>query len=152
MAAPRVDFYVLPGSDDAARLRFACRLAEKAWLQRHRVRVQFDPGADLDAFDQMLWTFSDRSFVPHRRAGAADEARDPAPPPVVIADTDDADGADGDLVINLATGLPSAFEAWSRVAEVVDADAGRRQRGRERFRAYRERGIEPTTHDMRNES
>jgi len=152
LAAPRVDFYVLPGSDDAARLRFACRLAEKAWLQRHRVRVQFDPGGDLEAFDQILWTFSDRSFVPHRRAGAADEAPDPAPPPVVIADTDDADRADGDLVINLAASLPSAFEGWSRVAEVVDADAGRRQRGRERFRAYRERGIEPATHDMRNES
>jgi DNA polymerase III subunit chi len=152
LAAPRVDFYVLPGSDDAARLRFACRLAEKAWLQRHRVRVQFDAGGELEAFDQMLWTFSDRSFVPHRRAGAPDDAIAPAPPSVVIADSTDADAADGDLVINLAAGVPPGFEAWTRVAEVVDSDAARRQRGRERFRAYRERGIEPATHEMRNES
>jgi DNA polymerase-3 subunit chi len=115
------------------------------------VRVQFDPGGELEAFDQMLWTFSDRSFVPHRRAGAPDDAPDPAPPPVVIADTDAADFADGDLVINLAAQVPPDFESWSRVAEVVDADAGRRQRGRERFRAYRERGIEPATHEMRSE-
>jgi DNA polymerase-3 subunit chi len=152
LAAPRVDFYVLSGSDGAARLRFACRLAEKAWLQRHRVRVQFDPGGELEAFDQMLWTFSDRSFVPHRRAGAAAETPAPAPPAVVIADTDATDAADGDLVINLGAGLPPGFEDWSRVAEVVDSDAGRRQRGRERFRAYRERGIEPATHEMRSES
>jgi len=152
LASPRVDFYVLPGSDDAARLRFACRLAEKAWLQRLRVRVQFDPDGGLEAFDQMLWTFADRSFVPHRRAGAPDELPAAAPPPVVIADTADADSADGDLVINLAAGVPPGFEGWARVAEVVDSDAGRRRRGRERFRAYRERGIEPATHEMRNES
>lgn len=151
MAAPRVDFYVLSGTDPAARLRFACRLVEKAWLQRHRVRVQFDPGGELEAFDQLLWTWSDRSFVPHRRAGAPDEAPPPALPPVVIADTPDADPADGDLVVNLASGTPSDLESWARVAEVVDSDAGRRQRGRERFRAYRERGIEPATHEMRNE-
>jgi DNA polymerase III subunit chi len=152
LAAPRVDFYVLAGSDHAARLRFACRLAEKAWMQRHRVRVQFDPGDELEAFDQMLWTFSDRSFVPHRRAGAPDDAPAPAPPPVVIADTAQGDPADGDLIINLAAGVPPAFEEWTRVAEVVDSDAGCRQRGRERFRAYRERGIEPATHEMRHES
>ena len=152
MPAPRVDFYVLPGSDGAARLRFACRLAEKAWLQRHRVRVQLDPGGEIEAFDQMLWTFSDRSFVPHRRAGAPDDAPASAPPTVVVADTPEADAADGDLVINLAAAVPPALEAWSRVAEVVDSDAGRRQRGRERYRAYRDRGIEPATHEMRSES
>ena len=152
MTAPRVDFYVLSGSDPEARLRFACRLVEKAWLKRHRVRVQFDPGSELEAFDRMLWTFSDRSFVPHRRAGSGDDAPAPAPPVVVIADTADADAADGDLVINLAEGVPPALESWQRIAEVVDSDTGRRQRGRERFRAYRERGLEPATHEMRSDS
>lgn len=152
MSAPRVDFYVLAGSDPAARLRFACRLVEKAWLKRHRVRVQFDPGGELDSFDQALWTFSDRSFVPHRRAGAEDPVPPPAPPPVVIADTAEADAGDGDLVVNLAAGVPPGFETYARIAEVVDADSGRRQRGRERFRFYRERGIEPETHEMRSES
>jgi DNA polymerase-3 subunit chi len=69
-----------------------------------------------------------------------------------MADSADSDPADGDLVINLAASVPPGFEAWARVAEVVDAEAARRQRGRERFRAYRERGIEPATHEMRNES
>ncbi len=152
MPAPRVDFYLLVGDDPAVRLKFACRLAEKAWLKRHRVRVQFDPGGELETFDQMLWTFSDRSFVPHRRAGVADEVPAPAPPPVVIADTADSDAADGDLVVNMAASVPPGFEGFARIAEIVDADAMRRQRGRERFRFYRERGITPATHDMRGES
>jgi DNA polymerase-3 subunit chi len=150
MPAPQVDFYVLGGSDQASRLRFACRLVEKAWLKRHRVRVQLDPGGELDDFDQMLWTFSDRSFVPHRRAGAPDDAPASAPPAVVLADTPEADAADGDVLVNLASAQP-AIEGWARIAEVIDAETGRRRQGRERFRAYRERGLEPSTHEMGNE-
>jgi DNA polymerase-3 subunit chi len=148
LPAPQVDFYVLAGSDPAQRLRFACRLAEKAWLKRHRVRVQLDPGGELEAFDQLLWTFSDRSFVPHRRAGTPDDAPHPALPPVVIADGDEADAADGDVLINLSSAAPAGIDAWSRIAEVVDSDAARRSKGRERYRAYRERGLEPATHEM----
>ena len=151
MPAPQVDFYVLPGSDDGARLRFACRLAEKAWAKRHRVRVQLERG-EIDAFDQMLWTFSDRSFVPHRRAGAPDDTPAGAPPAVVIADDAEPDDADGDVLINLAGSGQAAPERWARIAEVVDGDATRRQGGRERYRAYRDRGIELKTHEMGAES
>lgn len=151
MPSTQVDFYVLAGSDPADRLRFACRLVEKAWLKRHRVRVQFDAAGDLEAFDQMLWTFSDRSFVPHRRAGTPDDTPSPALPPVVIADNADADPADGDVLVNLASAAPASVEEWARIAEVVDADSGRRNLGRERFRAYRERGLSPATHEMRGE-
>jgi DNA polymerase-3 subunit chi len=147
-----VDFYVLAGSDPGARLRFACRLVEKAWLMRNCVRVQFDPGGELAAFDQMLWTFSDRSFVPHRRAGDSESIPSPALAPVVLAENADADASDGGLVVNLAADVPAGYESYARIAEVIDSDAGRRQRGRERFRFYRGRGIEPATHEMRSES
>ena len=150
MPSPPVDFYVLDGSDDAARLQFACRLVEKAWLKRHRVRVQFDPGGELETFDRMLWTFSDRSFVPHRRAGEPDDAPAPAPCAVVVADTADADDADGDVLVNLASTPPPAVEAWTRIAEIVDGEDARRRLGRERFRAYRERGLAPAIHERRN--
>ena len=151
MPEPQVDFYVLPGGDSAARLRFACRLVEKAWLKRHRVRVQLDPGGELESFDQLLWTFSDRAFIPHRRAGSHEEVRGAAPAPVVLADTDAADAADGDVLVNLAAAQP-AMAGWARIAEVIDADAARRAKGRDRYRAYRERGLEPKTHDMGDEA
>lgn len=151
MAAPRVDFYVLPTSEPGARLRFACRLVEKAWLRRHRVRVQLEPGGELEAFDELLWTFSDRSFVPHERLGAGSAVPEPAPAPVVLADDAGADAGDGDLIVNLAGRLPPGPERWQRIAEVVDADDARRRLGRERYRDYRERGWQPQTHDVGNE-
>ena len=152
MSAPRVDFYVLASQDPAARLRFACRLVEKAWQKRHRVRVQLDPGGELDTFDDLLWTWSDRSFVPHHRPGAEEPGPAGAPSPVVMADDDAVDSGDGDLVVNLAQTVPPRFEHFARIAEVIDADETRRRRGRERFRMYRERGIEPTTHEIKDES
>ena len=151
MAQPQVDFYVLSSDDPAARLRFACRLAEKAWARRHRVRVQLEPGGELETFDRMLWTYSDRSFVPHRRAGVPEPVPPPARVPVVLADTAEADPADGDVVINLAAAVPHGFESYGRIAEIVDAEAQRRGSGRERFRFYRERGLSPATHEMGSE-
>ena len=33
----KVDFYILPSADPAARLDFACKLTDKAWRMGHRI-------------------------------------------------------------------------------------------------------------------
>lgn len=152
MAAPRVDFYVLAGADGAARLRFACRLVEKAYLRSHRVRVQCEPGGEAAAFDELLWTFADHSFVPHARLAADSGPRATDGTPVWIADDAAADPGDADLLVNLAAGVPDGFERYPRIAEIVDADSARRQQGRDRFRCYRDHGLQPATHAMREPS
>jgi len=152
MAAPRVDFYVLASADPALRLRFACRLVEKAYLHEHQVRVRLDPGDDLTAFDTLLWTFADRSFVPHERLAADHEAAAASVVPVMLADSEAADPEQGDVLVNLAVGAPAGLQRYRRIVEVVDADATRRRLGRERFRFYREHGIQPGTHEMGNAS
>ena len=151
MPMPRVDFYVLASADPAARLRFACRLVEKAWLREHRVRVQLDPGGDGAAFDDLLWTFADRSFVPHERLAASGGLPGEAAP-VVIAEGDNMGAGDRDMLVNLAGSVPAGYLGYARIAEVVDADDQRRKSGRDRFRFYREQGIEPQTHEMGDDS
>ena len=64
---PRVDFYVLATEETRTRLVYACRVIEKAFLQRLRVVVNLGSAAEADGFDTLLWTFGDRSFVPHAR-------------------------------------------------------------------------------------
>jgi hypothetical protein len=66
----RVDFYILEGPSAAARLKLACKLAEKAYLASQSVLVWHADPAELKAFDDMLWTFSDGSFVPHEPLAA----------------------------------------------------------------------------------
>ena len=73
---PRVDFYVVEEAGDAARLRLACRVAEKAYLAKQKV-VCYADAALLSRFDELLWTFGDGSFVPHdtiSREGATCDA------------------------------------------------------------------------------
>jgi DNA polymerase III subunit chi len=140
---PRVDFYVLAGADARQRLRYACRLVEKAYLLDHKVFVRLDTPVEAEAVDELLWTFADRSFVPHELATAG------APPGAVVqVGTGDPPPGHADLLVNLGSDVPAGFQGFARIAELVDADEERRRQGRERFRYYREHGLSPESHTV----
>jgi len=65
VTVPKVDFYLLSDTEPRARLRTACRLAEKAYDQGLRVTLRTGGAAETAEIDELLWSFSDRSFVPH---------------------------------------------------------------------------------------
>jgi DNA polymerase-3 subunit chi len=95
--------------------------------------------------DDLLWTFNDRSFVPHELC--LNEHYTPPAAPVRLAILLEAAGA-ADLLVNLSTRLPVGLERFARIAEIIDADEERRRLGRERFKAYRELKLEPETHHL----
>ncbi|HTT04265.1 MAG TPA: DNA polymerase III subunit chi [Steroidobacteraceae bacterium] len=146
-ASQRVDFYVLDTAEPRARLLLACRLVEKAYLAGQRVFVWLEDAAALAAFDELLWTFSDRSFVPHEGAGAQE-----VPPwgqcPVLLG-CQSAPAPGYDLLLNLGGEAPAAsLEQAPRIIEILDTEPARRQAARERYRRYRERGVNPQTHHI----
>jgi len=142
----RVDFYVIEGTAATARLKVACRLAEKAYLASQRALIWHTERAELEALDELLWTFADGSFVPHDwlTSNAAEEA-----PVLLSAGTPPT--AEFDFVVNLAAEPPPFLPLTRRVAEIIDGDEGRRRAGRARFKTYRELGVEPGTHPLRAE-
>ncbi len=144
--ALRVDFYVIEAAAATARLKVACRLAEKAYLASQRALIWHTDRAELEAVDALLWTFADGSFVPHDwlTSNAAAEA-----PVVLCAGCPPATAFD--FVVNLAAEPPPFLHLTRRIAEIIDGDEGRRRAGRARFKAYRELGIEPATHTLRTE-
>jgi DNA polymerase-3 subunit chi len=142
----RVDFYVIAEAAGTARLKVACRLAEKAYLASQRALIWHTDRTELEALDELLWTFADGSFVPHEwlTSNAAAEA-----PVLLSAGTPPAEGFD--FVVNLGADLPPFLHLTRRIAEIIDGDEARRRAGRARFKAYRELGIEPATHTLRAE-
>lgn len=140
----RVDFHVLAGAEPRERLKYACRVVEKAYLAEQRVLVWFDSPAELAAFDELLWNFADRSFVPHEVLAAEPDWEEA---PVWLGSTR-AVQSDCDVLVNLAAVVPPAAAQAQRVIEIIDADEERRRSGRARFRAYRELGVEPATHTI----
>jgi DNA polymerase-3 subunit chi len=144
LSPPRVDFYLSETSGLDARVRLACRIAEKAYLGKQRVVVFCDDAAPLPRVDELLWTFSDGTFVPHDTVtvdGAACEA------PVALT-TGALPAGHSDVLLNLGNVVPPFFERFARIAEFLDARPEVRAAGRERFKLYRGKSIEPQTHNV----
>jgi DNA polymerase-3 subunit chi len=143
----RVDFYVLEGQSPSGRLKLACKLAEKAYLASQTVLVWHTDPAELKAFDALLWTFNDGSFVPHEAlSGGAASSDSP-----VLLSSGVTPSANVDIIINLASDLPPCLSHTPRVVEIIDGDDARRRAGRARFKAYRELGVQPASHNIRSD-
>ena len=127
-----------------ARLRLACRVAEKAYLAKQTVVVLVDDPEALRRFDEMLWTFGEGTFVPHD-AVTAEGARCEA---AVALTTGPLPAGHADVLINLGNSVPDRFEKFARVAEFLDGRPEVRAAGRERFKSYRGKSIEPQTHNV----
>jgi len=129
------------------RLGYACRLLRKATRKGARVVVTA-PAATLVQIDRALWTFDPLEFVPHVRvapgAGVAPRLKDT---PVWLVEQT-ADAAHHEVLLNLGLEPPIGFESFSRVIEIVSADADERASGRERWKHYAGRGYEIQRHEV----
>jgi DNA polymerase-3 subunit chi len=140
----RVDFYVLKSAAARQRWAFVCRLTEKAYLKDLKIVIVSDTLADAQALDELLWTFNDRSFIPHKVC-LDEQSVDPA---TAVHLTVETALPTADLLVNLAQRLPAQFQRYARIAEVIDADGERRRLGRERFKAYRDLKLPLETHQI----
>ena len=147
----QIDFYVLEDSAADARLKLVCRIAEKAVARDHQVLINTHSIAESTRLDDLLWTFSQGSFLPHRviveGEATANTPSDASEPVQIGCGAEPTDGS-WDLLINLAADVPEFFSRYQRVAEVVDGSSERRSAGRERFRYYRDRGYKLNTHKV----
>jgi DNA polymerase-3 subunit chi len=141
----RVDFYVLKSAAAKQRWTFACRLTEKAYQRDLRVAIVSDTLADARALDDLLWTFNERSFIPHQVC-LDEHSLDPATKVYLTALPTMVPSAD--LLVNLTARLPAHWERYTRIAEIIDADEERRRMGRERFKSYRDLKVTLETHQL----
>ena len=142
----QVDFYVRPETSPNALESFACRLVETVWKRGHDVLVLAASDRAAQRIDDLLWTFREESFVPHRRLGSDDEnATDPPSEPVIVT-TPGVWRNELDVLINLTASVPAEAGRAARIAEIVPAGGTGRDAGRERYREYRNRGFELRTH------
>jgi len=145
LALPKVDFYLLAAAEPRARLVTFCRLAEKALEQGLKVAVRTSSPGETAEVDDLLWTFADRSFVPHGVWPAEPEFA--AATPVLIGSSALPD-THRDVLFNLAPDAPADVSGYARVCEVVGGDEESRQRARLRWRAYRDAGCSPEKVDV----
>ena len=143
----RIDFYILPEGEGgtAAPAFVISKLCEKATRTGARVYVRVTQPAIADDIDSALWTFNQGSFISHERH--RDEAAAEPYPAVLIGNGEPPESHHG-ILVNLGEDVPLYFSRFDRVLEIVPATVADRTSSRTRFKFYRDRGYELSTHNL----
>jgi len=134
---------VLFYTNAADKLHAACQLSSKALSRKMRVMILTPEAQVTDRLSRLLWTTPATGFNPHCRS--ADRLASITP---IIIDHATEPVAHEEVLINLRNDMPSYFSRFQRLVEIVSRDEDDRASARERYRFYRDRGYEITTHDL----
>ena len=141
----RIDFYILEDVELDAMQRFACRLASKAVTAGREVHIHTSDASSAGAVDELLWEYPEGRFIPHAIVEVENAtSTGSVKAPVTVGCAEPA-GADG-VLINLSNEIPGFFGRFDRVAEIIVRTT--RDRGRERYRFYRDRGYPLFDHQL----
>lgn len=139
----RVDFYLLSNEEQHGCAIVACRLLEKAYLKGHRAFVFCNTQQEAEHLDELLWTFKEDSFIPHHLQGEGPEP----PPPIQIGWQSEPRGFN-DILFNLSSTIPSFYQKFRRIIEIVSNDPQEKEQSREHYKQYKAQGYELYTHPI----
>ena len=137
----QVDFYLL-GKSSLEADRLACRLALMAWERKQEVFVVTASDATCEQLNTLMWLYPEGRFLPHTRAGDQDSCKSPVNIGLF------ADLNPTDVVINLCPVAVPKPERFSRILEIVPYADDERQASRQKFKTYRNLGLNPQTHEI----
>ena len=138
----RVSFYVGNSQSLQARLRLACKLVEKAHMQALNTYIHLDSPNTCQQLDELIWTYSDLSFIPHNRAPHKEDGVR------VQLGYDHEPMEECDFLINLSNEIPEFFPRFARLAEILDQEETILDAGRKRYKFYRDRGYNMDYHQL----
>ena len=142
----QVDFYLLEGSR-LAPPELACRLALMAWERGHQVTVIAGDDREAAGLDDLMWSVPRDRFVPHEITPGGGGGRAPVQICPLQRFGDEALKG-GDVVINLSERPVPEPGRFNRLLEIVPGEQGQRAASRTKYRAYRQQGLQPATHNI----
>jgi DNA polymerase-3 subunit chi len=139
----KANFYLLKQDTEQARRTLACRLAEQQAKQGQRICILTDSPEAAQEIDQLLWSYSPESFLPHALAGDAAAAQ----VAVVIRHGTEAP-AGTTCILNLGSEAPLNQPTLNAIAEFVMNDDESKARSRARWNLYKQLGYELQHHQL----
>ena len=143
----RIDFYY----DVKDILSFASRLARKLYYEKvisakHPLVIRCKNQSHCEEVDYSIHNFSKKDFLPC--AEFSDKSADLFP--IILSTVSKIPLWADDIVVllNLDTKIEMTFSSYLRVIEIVDQTELNRQKGRERYKYYKERGYEIFDHKV----
>jgi DNA polymerase-3 subunit chi len=139
----RIDFYF----NAPSKALVARKLAAKAFAAGHNVLVYTRDATLAQELDTAFWTAQQLSFLPHVRCGHPLARQTP----ILIGAAPD-ELASADVIISLDEEPPEFFGRFQRLLEIVSTESDDRERARQRFRFFKERGYPLDSHDLAEKS
>ena len=139
----RIDFYILETHKNRGRYMLACRVADKAYRTGNKVFLKLNNMEDAQLLDDLLWTFSQSSFIPHQLCQDGYKVDSPvaigvSPPHV----------NDIDVIISISDEPLIEFTRYQRIVEIVGSSDNEKTLGRKQYKYYKDHGIEPNVHKI----
>lgn len=137
----RVDFYIHDSLSQLAQNVLMCRITEKAWKKNHKIFVRCLNEKSVKEMDDLLWSFSAESFVPHECQSENHTA------PIIIGEKL-SEAIKSDLLVNLGEDVPTTVSKFQRVVEPTGYDESSRNSARVKYKYYQDRGFPIFTHKI----
>jgi DNA polymerase-3 subunit chi len=96
-----------------------------------------------ERLSKLLWSVPSTGFLPHCRCGDRLAAVTP-----ILVDHVAEPLIHDEVLLNLRVDAPPFFSRFHRLVEIVGNEDADREKARERFRFYRDRGYEIRTHQL----
>jgi len=140
----RIDFYILPDTTLDARLQFACKLAETIWRKGYRLHLHCEDEALARQVDDALWNFRPDAYLPH----ALEDSDLAAQVPVTLGWKTLPAPPKNTALLNLHPEIPDGFDAYDRVAEIINQHQDVLIAKRACWKRYKEMGHEVVPHQL----
>ena len=137
----RIDFYVLKKESAAKHDTMVCRIVEKIWQAKKRLFIVCETTERAKYLNELLWVFSDVSFIPHELA------TEDAKAPILIGSKID-NCPHRDVLMNMGKEVSDMSSSFDRVVESAGYDPHSRELARNRYRYYQDRGFPLKTHKI----
>lgn len=137
-------FYKIPGSEKCSVM--TCKIIARAYREGFRVFINTNNTEETKTLDDLLWTFSDESFIPHSLANDATTAEAPN---LLVQIGETNPPLESDIVIHFHEAAPHRFNQLKRLIEIVPVDnEAWSATAREHYKALKQAGITPQVHDL----
>ena len=135
-----VEFYVFEQANQQQAYIGLCQLIEKWYQAKLSVAVLCQTREELALLDQLLWTFNEQSFIPH----AVLNTEEKLPPVLLCLDLSQLPD-ERNVVVNLSSMTLSTHKASRFLAEIVFSEQTVQQLARDRYKQYRDQGLQLKT-------
>lgn len=131
----KVNFIVL---NSAIKSRIVCDLAEKCYIDGHRLVIYFDKDETCKTVEAMLWTWKQQSFIPHKCVDVLNKTQ---AEPVILTNSIET-AADYDILLLHDPAPLEIIEKFSRIIDFAEKyDTAALDASRQRFKIYRDQKI-----------